>query len=195
MSHKNFTGSLAEEQRCTQWLVNRNFFDNLWKLVDESKTITNVEVKEGYFKYFDVELTFSDKTTTTIEIKLDKATQKWGNALIECTARDAPSGISVTTSEYWLHLMFSSMKPGRLVAALTKTDVLKKLVGTNKFQIAQCGDWDKAYGGKVGRGFRVPERVILENICTEKPITFDLESFVKDTGIKAYDPSKYKGSF
>ena len=142
----------------------------------------------------DIEISFTDGTKTTIEVKLDKATQQWGNALIECVARDAPSGISVTKSEYWLHLMFSRLKNGRLIAAFMKTERLKQLVSTNKFQIAQCGDWDKTAGGKVGRGYKVPEFVMMDNLCIEKPITFDLASFVKDTGIKPYDPSKYSGS-
>jgi hypothetical protein len=195
MSHKNFGGSLAEEKKCTQWLKDREFFQKLWQIVDPTKTITNIEVKEGNFKDFDIEITFSDNTKTTIEIKLDKATVTYGNALIEFWARDAKSGIDVTKSEYWLHIMFSRIHKGKLVMALMKTEHLREIIKANKFPTAKCGDYDKAYGGKVGMGYKIPEQTIFDNLCIESPITFDLSKFMKDTGIIPYDSSKYNGSY
>ena len=61
-------------------------------------------IKEGYFPYYDVELT-KDNVITKYEVKADRYTYKTGNIAIEFKCSGLPSGISKTQADYYAYFV------------------------------------------------------------------------------------------
>lgn len=64
----------------------------------------NYEMKEGYFKEYDLIIT-KDNVDTKIEVKSDRQASITGNMAIEYECNDKPSGLTSTTADYWLYFV------------------------------------------------------------------------------------------
>ena len=91
------------------------------------------QIEKGYNPQFDIDLEFGcdyeDKlkeiflSKEKIEVKSDRMTHITGNAVIEFESRGKPSGISVTTADYWFYWV-AEKETGILIP----TTRLKKIV-------------------------------------------------------------------
>lgn len=71
------------------------------KLLDYVEHDTH-KIMKGYFPYYDVEIT-KDNVVTKYEVKADRQAYKTGNIAIEFEYNNKPSGISVTTADYYAY--------------------------------------------------------------------------------------------
>lgn len=69
------------------------------------------EMKEGYFKEYDLIIT-KDNVDTKIEVKSDRQASITGNMAIEYECNNKPSGLTSTTADYWLYFVVHKDKDG-----------------------------------------------------------------------------------
>lgn len=82
------------------------------------------EMKEGYFKEYDLTIT-KDNVDTKIEVKSDRQASFTGNIAIEYECNNKPSGLTSTTADYWLYFVVHKDKDE---CYKIPTDELKELV-------------------------------------------------------------------
>lgn len=82
------------------------------------------EMKEGYFKEYDLIIT-KDNVDTKIEVKSDRQASFTGNMAIEYECNNKPSGLTSTTADYWLYFVVHKDKDE---CYKIPTDELKELV-------------------------------------------------------------------
>ena len=82
------------------------------------------EMKEGYFKEYDLIIT-KDNVDTKIEVKSDRQASITGNMVIEYECNNKPSGLTSTTADYWLYFVVHKDKDE---CYKIPTDELKELV-------------------------------------------------------------------
>ena len=66
---------------------------------------TSFEFSVGRDKRYDVKFLCGDKEAIFVEVKADRLGKKTGNIAIEYECNNLPSGISTTTSDYWLYFV------------------------------------------------------------------------------------------
>ena len=99
---------------------------------------------DGDFPFFDI---FIPERRFRVEVKCDYLSKKYKNLAIECESREEPSGIEVTTADFWAICYFSNSNDAWLFG-LIPTEELKGL--TENCRIAKAGD------GKTSRVYQLP---------------------------------------
>lgn len=69
--------------------------------------ITNYRIMEGNFKEFDT-ISVEDGKIVLREFKADRIAHTTGNLAIEFMSHFKPSGINVTTADYWCHYVIGT---------------------------------------------------------------------------------------
>lgn len=107
-------------------------------------------IKEGYFPYYDVEIT-NNNETKTYECKADRIGYKTGNMTIEFEHNGRNSGINITTSDYYAYFVVRPYNVFELYIIPTqqlKDDIANKLYkrvvigGSNKKTKMYMFDFD-----------------------------------------------------
>ena len=107
-------------------------FGNIYekKLVDIIPNDSYI-IKEGYFPYYDVEIT-KDNIITKYEVKADRNTYKTGNIAIEYKCKGIPSGISKTQADYYAYYI---VKPYNIFELyIIPTDIIKNKINSNEYK-------------------------------------------------------------
>lgn len=91
-------------------------------------------MKEGYFKEYDIELFDKEGKKILVEVKSDRLSCKTGNLCIEHKYKNNPSGIEATLADYWVYFVLYC-KDGNTYGEVIKeecyvipTNELKELV-------------------------------------------------------------------
>jgi hypothetical protein len=88
------------------------------------------------FPYWDFNLTTANKKVY-YEVKKDRVTKRTGNIAIEFECRNKPSGISITTADYYLYFIEGEQRYYEIPVA-----VLKKYIADKKFHTRWRGGDD-----------------------------------------------------
>lgn len=88
-------------------------------------------IKEGYFPYYDVELT-KDNVITKYEVKADRYTYKTGNIAIEFKCNGLPSGISKTHADYYAYFVVKPYNVYNLY--IIPTQIIKDKINTEEYK-------------------------------------------------------------
>jgi hypothetical protein len=123
------------------------------------------EVTEGNHKEFDLKFTFpsTENEVVVFEVKNDNYIKEGktlpngayypgretGNIVIEFKVFGKPSGINVTTSDWWVYI-FEDKKEIWFI----KVDELKKLISENDFEIKVGGDKTDRWGREIPQEMR-----------------------------------------
>ena len=91
---------------------------------------------QGKFKYYDLKIIKGDKKTF-YEIKADRLIQKTGNIAIEFSCNNKPSGISVSTADYWG--IFEITENGHKLYIIPINEI-KLIINTKTIKICKVGD-------------------------------------------------------
>ena len=116
-------------------------FGNMYeqKLVDLLPKDSYI-IKEGYFPYYDVEIT-KDNITKKYEVKADRYTYKTGNIAIEFECNNKLSGISITQADYYAYYI---VKPYNIFELyIIPTQTIKDLINERKFKRSIYGGDNK----------------------------------------------------
>jgi len=88
-------------------------------------------IKEGYFPYYDIEIT-KDNETKKYEVKADRYTYKTGNIAIEYKCNNNPSGISITQSDFYAYYV---VKPYNIFDLyIIPTNILKDEINRQTYK-------------------------------------------------------------
>ena len=87
------------------------------------------ERPQGYFPYYDFKFDIEDKQIT-YEVKADNYINKTGNIAIEYECRKKPSGISLSTADYWAIFDYKTKTDYKLY--IIPLEIIKKSITENK---------------------------------------------------------------
>ena len=91
---------------------------------------------QGKFKYYDLGIIKGDKKTF-YEIKADRLIHKTDNIAIEFSCNNKPSGISVSTADYWG--IFEIIENGHELYIIPINEI-KLIINTKTIKICKGGD-------------------------------------------------------
>jgi hypothetical protein len=83
-------------------------------------------------------LVYNNDEEIKYEIKADRLSYKTGNICIELSCNGRPSGLSVTTSDYWGYFVLKKNKEYDLY--IIPTQDIKDLIFSNNFKMIRGGD-------------------------------------------------------
>ena len=117
-------------------------FGNIYekKLVDIIPNDSYI-IKEGYFPYYDVEIT-KDNIKTKYEVKADRCAYKTANIAIEFKCNGLPSGISKTQADYYAYYI---IKPYNLFELyIIPTQIIKDKINSLEYKRTIFGGDNKS---------------------------------------------------
>ena len=117
-------------------------FGNIYekKLVDIIPNDSYI-IKEGYFPYYDVEIT-KDNIKTKYEVKADRCAFKTANIAIEFKCNGLPSGISKTQADYYAYYI---IKPYNLFELyIIPTQIIKDKINSLEYKRTIFGGDNKS---------------------------------------------------
>ena len=117
-------------------------FGNIYekKLVDIIPNDSYI-IKEGYFPYYDVEIT-KDNIKTKYEVKADRCAYKTANIAIEFKCNGLPSGISKTQADYYAYYI---IKPYNLFELyIIPTQIIKDKINSLEYKRTMFGGDNKS---------------------------------------------------
>lgn len=125
--------------------LGRRFETEVKRVLEEFRF--TVKHMQDNFIFYDLEVT--REKLRTVECKYDRESKYTQNIAIEYECRDKPSGIQVTTADYWIHYYFD--KRWR-IAVYPLKDLKKLCEGKPR---VPGGDWNQS------RVFLIPKNLIL----------------------------------
>lgn len=120
MGEYAFKADLKNSEPGVKWVA------EVLPTLPQMKGVTEVEVRENWFPYYDIEFRFDNEPSEFVEVKEDIEHKNTGNVVIEIESRGKKSGISVTTAETWISL--PHMKDGTIQMWAFKTEDLRDLI-------------------------------------------------------------------
>jgi hypothetical protein len=113
------------------------------------------ELSSGYCPEYDIKLSNGIQIEVKTENKLWK---KYGNHYVEFYNKDKfkPSGISLTTSDYWVIAL--AVDKTLIQWIVVKTEMLKGLIGSNKWSVGEAKNEDDVNT----LGFKIPIEELIK---------------------------------
>lgn len=121
------------------------------------------EIKQGYFKAYDVIMSYN-KQTTKYEVKADRYARFMKSIAVEFEYKNEPSGINSTEADYWVHFVHDAGK--YFIIPVSK---LRKIIKQNTFQIKKGGD-----------GFQSKIVIVPFSFIEKYSHTYSLFDFIDD---------------
>lgn len=124
--------------------IGNHFEDELLKHIDYD----SYERPEGYFPYYDFKFKI-ENDYITCEVKADLFINKTNNIAIEYECRNKPSGINISTAEYWAIFEYITKEKYKLY--IIPSSIIKENIKNKK------------YSGNVNGGDEKASRLYLFN--------------------------------
>ena len=103
------------------------FEDEFLKIIDYN----SYSRPNGNFPFYDFEILDKDFKVVKVEVKADYYIHKTGNIAIEYECRNKPSGINITTADYWA--IFEYITKTEYTLYYIPFDIIKKYIDEKKY--------------------------------------------------------------
>ena len=99
----------------------------LISIVDNDK----YKIMDGNYPFYDIEM-IKDNKTIKYEVKADRYTYRTNNIVIEYECKNKPSGINISTSDFYAYFVINPNNNDDLY--IIPTDDIKEYIKNNKYK-------------------------------------------------------------